>query len=630
MRREHVSHPVLRIALFEEIITFAVPIPPYLYIFASIAQIDGGRLTAFAGIVAIGSVVAIASHVVVRIRALSAVRAVLRGVDDRSTASRAKRQACNWPLWNAITIALRWIIIVPVFAAFALSFLGEPDGTAMLFTGVFSVLTGFVYAVIFYFTGLVATDPVRAAETVQRAETVEGRTFSISLGGRAVLALTTAAVYPVGLLLLVQFLQDATAMGAARMTIAAALIGVSSVIVIIILAAFFVRTIQRPLERLHETVHSLTERGGNLSERVPVTTDDLTGEVAAQFNAFIERLGEIVSVAQEATTELDATGDGLKQAVTANSEAIQQIIAESEQAGTSVETQAAELRKSGESLRTIMSAVRTLRENIEEQSSTVEQSSSAVTELVAGIDSVNRNIHTLGTRVNGLLEAVQTNRGSMEALGESIRTISNQSENLSETNQVVQTIAAQTNLLAMNAAIEAAHAGSAGSGFAVVADEIRNLAERSSQQSRAIAGQLKEITQQIRTVSEGSEHALAAFAEVTDVLEQVRSIEAEVRASMDEQSSGNEQLMQSLQRLTAISQEVRDRIQTITAEGDKADEDARSLESITTDFEQMIGSIAERASGIRDVVQNLQEVGERTGAAIDRLSHAMTHLTVDR
>jgi len=149
-------------------------------------------------------------------------------------------------------------------------------------------------------------------------------------------------------------------------------------------------------------------------------------------------------------------------------------------------------------------------------------------------------------------------RSKISHVVEIISHVATQSEKLQEANEVIQSIASQTNLLSMNAAIEAAHAGEAGRGFAVVADEIRKLAEVSTMQSKEISTNIRSISEYIQTGAQASTVASDAFQAVIDQITLVVEYNSQISSAMDEQSQGSQQVLQAVAQINEITVKVRD------------------------------------------------------------------------
>ena len=146
----------------------------------------------------------------------------------------------------------------------------------------------------------------------------------------------------------------------------------------------------------------------------------------------------------------------------------------------------------------------------------------------------------------------------MSNVATDIREIARESESLLEINSVMQNIASQTNLLSMNAAIEAAHAGESGRGFAVVADEIRKLAESSSQQSKTISGVLKKIKSSIDKITRSTDNVMSKFGAIEGGVRVVAEQENGILNAMTEQGAGSAQIMQAIAQLNDITGQVKD------------------------------------------------------------------------
>ena len=205
----------------------------------------------------------------------------------------------------------------------------------------------------------------------------------------------------------------------------------------------------------------------------------------------------------------------------------------------------------------------------------VADSSSSIEEMLKNISSINKIIDNNFVIVNELEDATSIGRTNLQEVTALVGEIEKESKQLVEMSKVIGQISSQTNLLAMNAAIEAAHAGEFGAGFSVVADEIRKLAEDSGRQAKQIGEVLKSIKQMVDNAYSKAGTVQSEFDSVVSLAGQVKDQELQVKNSMAEQNEGNSLL------LTCISQ-MRD--------GTHAVEDA--AKNLQRDTEEIMGRIS--------------------------------------
>jgi len=195
---------------------------------------------------------------------------------------------------------------------------------------------------------------------------------------------------------------------------------------------------------------------------------------------------------------------------------------------------------------------------LETQSAAITESSAAIEQMIANTRSVSNTLSRNAQSVKDLQESAAVGQSGLNEVAEDFKEIARESESLLEINSVMQNIASQTNLLSMNAAIEAAHAGESGRGFAVVADEIRKLAESSSRQSKTIGGVLKKIKGSIDKITKSTENVMNKFEAIDGGVKTVAEQEHGILNAMEEQSAGSTQIMQAIAQVNDITGQVKE------------------------------------------------------------------------
>ena len=313
---------------------------------------------------------------------------------------------------------------------------------------------------------------------------------------------------------------------------------------------------------------------GDLTRKTDINTNDEIGDLANDFNLMVTKMRELIGTMKYKIDGLTNTGfDSMKSKMNKQEES------------------AAEADKAVNKIKDNIVSMNRL---IDEQSASINTSSSAVEQMTANIHSVTNTLIKNGENVKELTEASENGKIGVQAVAEKIQEIVRQSEGLLEINSVMENIASQTNLLSMNAAIEAAHAGEAGKGFAVVAGEVRKLAESSSTQSKSTASMLKKIKASIDGITASSNDVLSRFNIIDEKVKTVSIHEENIRNAMEEQEIGGRQILDSMSRLKEISV-------TVKGSADEMFEAGDNLSRETSDFIKISN---ESMSGMNDIINN--------------------------
>jgi methyl-accepting chemotaxis protein len=283
--------------------------------------------------------------------------------------------------------------------------------------------------------------------------------------------------------------------------------------------------------------------------------------------------------------------------IAARVEEIRRHISEATEAVRGIETRVAELeRATDESFGAadlIGARIKDLNGNIEEQSAAQIQSSASINEMVASIRSVADSASRRRSAMQGLTGTADEGMRRLDALLTLIGKIEGSIGSIQSMVSVINGIAGSTNLLSMNAAIEAAHAGDAGRGFAVVAEEIRKLADTSGKNAKEIGRQLKEVIDVIKGAVDESGRTRDAFSEIRSEIDGTINAFQEITSATEELAEGGKQILEALKTLSDVSSLVKNG-------GAEIDSAQHTLATIQTTSKEALAQLRTGATVVRE------------------------------
>lgn len=311
-------------------------------------------------------------------------------------------------------------------------------------------------------------------------------------------------------------------------------------------AAIILKKITKPLHQTTEALKEISEKTADLTISLDESGGDEFAALAHYFNQTIEKIKNTMLSVKYNSGMLKTSAETLADKIEAGTSSANQISLTAKNVKEQTLKQASSVEGAVATIGQIGSTIEKLNGSVDKQSATVENATSAIEELVANIDVVTKVLKENMKKINTLQETSESAKMTSTEVSKLIAIVNESSEGLLAASTMIEGIASQTNLLAMNAAIEASHAGDAGRGFAVVAGEIRKLAEESSKQSKSISTVLKNLNEQIKNVSSAVHNSEASFNKIFDLASGIRGHEEYVVQAMSEQQIGNKQVLETI------------------------------------------------------------------------------------
>jgi methyl-accepting chemotaxis protein len=345
---------------------------------------------------------------------------------------------------------------------------------------------------------------------------------------------------------------------------------------------------------------------------IPNTRRDEIGDMHRALITIRDRMKTgIDEINQEHLAKIIKTGNRLKTVIAESSDELKTITANMDAMRSETDSQMASVSQTSGAIEEIVKSIDALDQAVRTQASRITQSSATIGEMVANIDSIRSVVEGVSRTTDSLSRSSADGHTMLVKLAESISHIQEQSAALQSANKTITDIAAQTNILAMNAAIEAAHAGEAGRGFAVVAGEIRKLAELSAKESNAIAEEIKKIERGIEQITGVSSQTVKAMDMIFGGIKAMDESFTRVNRAVEDQAAGGTQILMALKTIQETTGQVRNGAGAIQQQSGAIHAEMAKLREISENVSKRAYEVKVASGSIASFLENSKDMANK-------------------
>ena len=330
----------------------------------------------------------------------------------------------------------------------------------------------------------------------------------------------------------------------------------------------------------------------------------------------IEKTKDAVISVENMTESLSDTSNLINSSLDITVDSISQI-------DNNISTQNNSVSKVNENVLDIVSEMEGFSTEIENQNKLITESVSSIEWMMQNVVTLRENISAASVQVSELVNSSSENKNIISASTEQIRNVKKESEALLQMNNVISAVAGKTNLLAMNAAIEAAHAGDAGKGFAVVADEIRKLAETSAVQAKSSNAYLSSIQAKIDEVADTSNKVDLGFGKTIEYIKEIEMVFARLEKATAEQGDKANEILKSVDEIMNSTNKVKDDTVKISSKTEQTLQECKTLQNVTGNVNSGLESCRKAAQSLQNSSKQILDVVRLANSSVQELNKSV-------
>lgn len=390
------------------------------------------------------------------------------------------------------------------------------------------------------------------------------------------------------------------------------------VLTVLIMIYIINHNIIKPINRFKEAIDQMSN--GNLNQQILIKTKSEIGIMSASFNIFLENQRNIIQKLKKQSSRLENFSENMAVKTQQSATSIEEMVVSSKNVVSNMSHQNEVVGEAGNILSSILQSIDQIAHETAKAQEEIKIASQVVEEMTKTINN-SSSLAKEGDKASiELSKLSEEGSNLMEALSQTIQNVASQSFQIDEMVQLIMDISEQTNLLAMNAAIEAAHSGEYGKGFAVVAEEIRKLADKSSHSAKDIQSVVKQIAQGMDQNQKRGEKTIENFTILKKKIITVSEVNHEIANASEHQQLANQSILKTITALKKLGdmiaqktseetanakniQSVFDNLSTLSQEVSLAMEEEKNALSETAISSEHISSISKE---LREIAKSIQ------------------------